>query len=155
VASPKWLTSVEMKAWLGFVTSSADLLRAIEKDLEPFGLDGGDYQLLAMLSEAPNHRLKMCDLASVLRLSRSGLTRRMEGVMKAKYVDRVRDETDGRAAFALLTPKGFDLLKRVAPEHLKSVRRLMIDQLTNAEVKAIGSAFAKIGKTLRGDTEAR
>jgi DNA-binding MarR family transcriptional regulator len=155
VASPKWLTPVEMKAWLGFVTSSADLLRAIEKDLEPFGLDGGDYQLLAMLSEAPDHRLKMCDLASVLRLSRSGLTRRMEGVVKAKYVARVRDETDGRAAFALLTPKGFDLLKRVAPEHLKSVRRLMIDQLTNAEVKAIGSAFAKIGKTLRGDTEAR
>ena len=144
-----------MKAWLGFVTSSADLLRAIEKDLEPFGLDGGDYQLLAMLSEAPDHRLKMCDLASVLRLSRSGLTRRMEGVVKAKYVARGRYETDGRAAFALLTPKGFDLLKRVAPEHLKSVRRLMIDQLTNAEVKAIGSAFAKIGKTLRGDTEAR
>lgn len=97
----------------------------------------------------------MCDLASVLRLSRSGLTRRMEGVVKARYVARVRDETDGRAAFALLTPKGFDVLKRVAPEHLKSVRRLMIDQLTNAEVKAIGSAFTKIGKTLRGDIEAR
>lgn len=71
--------------------------------------------------------------------------------MKAKYVVRVRDETDGRAAFAQLTPKGFELLKRAAPEHLKSVRRLMIDQLTDAEVKAIGSAFAKIGKTLRDE----
>lgn len=151
MASPKWLTPAEMKAWRGFISSSTDLVRAIEKDLEPFGLDGGDYQLLAMLSDAPGHRMKMCDLASVLRLSRSGLTRRMEGVVKAKYVARVRDETDGRAAFAQLTPQGFELLKRAAPEHLKSVRRLMIDQLTDAEVKAIGSAFAKIGKTLRDE----
>lgn len=151
MASPKWLTPAEMKAWRGFISSSTDLVRAIEKDLEPFGLDGGDYQLLAMLSDAPGHRMKMCDLASVLRLSRSGLTRRMEGVVKAKYVARVRDETDGRSAFAQLTPQGFELLKRAAPEHLKSVRRLMIDQLTDAEVKAIGSAFAKIGKTLRDE----
>jgi len=151
MASPKWLTPTEMKAWLGFITSSADLVRAIEKDLEPFGLDGGDYQLLAMLSDAADHRMKMCDLASVLRLSRSGLTRRMEGVVKAKYVARVRDEADGRAAFALLTPKGFDLLKRAAPVHLKSVRRLMIDQLTDTEVQAMGSAFAKINKTLRDE----
>ena len=151
MALPKWLTPAEMKAWRGFISSSTDLVRAIEKDLEPFGLDGGDYQLLAMLSDAPGHRMKMCDLASVLRLSRSGLTRRMEGVVKAKYVARVRDETDGRAAFAQLTPQGFELLKRAAPEHLKSVRRLMIDQLTDAEVKAIGSAFAKIGKTLRDE----
>lgn len=151
MASPKWLTPAEMKAWRGFISSSTDLVRAIEKDLEPFGLDGGDYQLLAMLSDAPGHRMKMCDLASVLRLSRSGLTRRMEGVVKAKYVARVRDETDGRAAFAQLTSQGFELLKRAAPEHLKSVRRLMIDQLTDAEVKAIGSAFAKIGKTLRDE----
>jgi DNA-binding MarR family transcriptional regulator len=151
MASPKWLTPAEMKAWRGFIATSADLVRAIEKDLEPFGLDGGDYQLLAMLSDAADHRMKMCDLASVLRLSRSGLTRRMEGVVKAKYVARVRDEADGRAAFALLTPKGFDLLKRAAPVHLKSVRRLMIDQLTDAEVKAMGSAFAKINKTLRDE----
>ena len=151
MASPKWLTPAEMQAWRGFISSSTDLVRAIEKDLEPFGLDGGDYQLLAMLSDAPGHRMKMCDLASVLRLSRSGLTRRMEGVVKAKYVARVRDEADGRAAFAQLTAKGFDLLKKAAPEHLKSVRRLMIDQLTEAEVKAIGSAFAKIGKTLRDE----
>ncbi|MEY2780195.1 MAG: hypothetical protein RL623_1375, partial [Actinomycetota bacterium] len=52
-----------MRAWLGFVTNASDLLRSIERDLEPFGLDGGDYQLLAMLSDTPEHRMKMCDLA--------------------------------------------------------------------------------------------
>ena len=149
MANAKWLTDAEMRAWLGFVTNASDLLRSIERDLEPFGLDGGDYQLLAMLSDAPEHRMKMCDLAEILRLSRGGLTRRMEGVVSAKFVERVRDETDGRAAFAHLTPKGFAFLKKVAPHHVKSVRDQMIDLLSDSEIKALGTAFAKIGSHLR------
>ena len=138
-----------MKAWLGFVTNASELLRSIERDLEPFGLDGGDYQLLAMLSDAPEHRMKMCELADTLRLSRGGLTRRMEGVVAAKFVERVRDEVDGRAAFAHLTAKGFSFLKKVAPHHVKSVRGQMIDLLNESEIKALGTAFAKIGEHLR------
>ncbi|MEY3700020.1 MAG: hypothetical protein RIT16_380 [Actinomycetota bacterium] len=149
MANAKWLNDAEMRAWLGFVTNASDLLRSIERDLEPFGLDGGDYQLLAMLSDAPEHRMKMCDLAEILRLSRGGLTRRMEGVVSAKFVERVRDETDGRAAFAHLTPKGFAFLKKVAPHHVKSVRGQMIDLLSDSEIKALGTAFAKIGSHLR------
>jgi DNA-binding MarR family transcriptional regulator len=149
VANAKWLNDAEMRAWLGFVTNASDLLRSIERDLEPFGLDGGDYQLLAMLSDTPEHRMKMCDLAEILRLSRGGLTRRMEGVVSAKFVERIRDETDGRAAFAHLTPKGFAFLKKVAPHHVKSVRGQMIDLLSDSEIKALGTAFAKIGSHLR------
>lgn len=144
----KWLSPAEMAAWRTFIETSGDLLRAIEKDLAPFGLDRGDYQLLAMLSEAPEQRLRMCDLADSLRLTRSGLTRRMDGVLKKKLVSRVQSEEDGRAAYASLTPKGFELLKQVAPEHLESVRRLMIDLLSPAEIKAIASAFSKISKNL-------
>ena len=144
----KWLTPAEMAAWRTYIETSGDLLRAIEKDLAPFGLDRGDYQLLAMLSEAPEQRLRMCDLADSLRLTRSGLTRRMDGVLKKKLVTRVQSEDDGRAAYASLTPKGLELLKQVAPEHLESVRRLMIDLLSPSEIKAIASAFGKISKNL-------
>lgn len=144
----KWLTPAEMAAWRTYIETSGDLLRAIEKDLAPFGLDRGDYQLLAMLSEAPEQRLLMCDLADSLRLTRSGLTRRMDGVLKKKLVTRVQSEEDGRAAYASLTPKGLELLKQAAPEHLESVRRLMIDLLSPSEIKAIASAFSKISKNL-------
>ncbi len=112
MTKPNWLNSVEMKAWRGFVSTSSDLLNLIARDLEPFGIDGGDYQLLAMLSEAPDQKLKMCDLAERLRLSRSGLTRRMDGVLKAKFVAQVRDNQDGRVVFAHLTKKGFDFIKK-------------------------------------------
>ena len=146
--APKWLTPAEMAAWRTFIETSGDLLRAIEKGLAPFGLDRGDYQLLAMLSEAPDQRLRMCDLADSLRLTRSGLTRRMDGVLKKKLVSRVQSEEDGRVAFASLTPKGMELLKQAAPEHLESVRRLMIDLLSPSEIKAIATAFGKISKNL-------
>ena len=149
MASPKWLNDAEMKAWRGFVTTSPDLMNAIERDLGVFGLDAGDYQLLAMLSEATDHRLKMCDLADTLRLSRSGLTRRMDGVVKAKYVERIQDKDDRRVSFAHLTTKGYEFLKKVAPLHLKDVRSRMIDLLNDSEIKAIGSAFAKINAHLR------
>ena len=138
-----------MKAWRGFVSTSSDLLNLIARDLEPFGIDGGDYQLLAMLSEAPDQKLKMCDLAERLRLSRSGLTRRIDGVLKAKYVAQVRDNKDGRVVFAHLTKKGFDFIKKVAPHHLESVRRRMIDLLSVAELKAFGSGFEKISKNVK------
>ena len=149
MTNPNWLNSAEMKAWRGFVGTSSDLLNLIARDLEPFGIDGGDYQLLAMLSEAPDQKLKMCDLAERLRLSRSGLTRRMDGVLKAKYVAQVRDNQDGRVVFAHLTKKGFDFIKKVAPHHLESVRRRMIDLLSVAELKAFGSGFEKISKNVK------
>lgn len=149
MASPRWLNDVEMKAWRGFVTTSPDLMNAIERDLGVFGLDAGDYQLLAMLSEAPDHRLKMCDLADTLRLSRSGLTRRMDGVVKAKYVERIQDKNDRRVSFAHLTTRGYEFLKKIAPLHLKDVRSRMIDLLNESEIKALGSAFAKINAHLR------
>ena len=152
MAATKWLDVDEMKAWRAYITTSVDLMRALEEDLRPFSLNAGDYQLLAMLSEASDRRLKMCDLADQLRLSRSGLTRRMEGVLSHGWVERVQDNVDRRAVYAKLTIKGCNLLRKVAPIHLASVRRLMIDHLSHAEIRAIGNAFSKISAELRKTT---
>ncbi|MFM8529283.1 MAG: MarR family winged helix-turn-helix transcriptional regulator [Ilumatobacteraceae bacterium] len=148
MAAPKWLENDEMRAWRSYITTSVDLMKALEDDVRPFGLTMGDYQLLAMISEAPDRRLRMCDLADQLRLSRSGLTRRMEGVLSNAWVARVQDDTDRRVAHAELTTKGWNLLRKVAPIHLASVRRLMIDHLSRAEIKAIGNAFTKISAAI-------
>ena len=141
----RWLAEKELRAWRGFVLNARDMLLDIESDLVEFGIDGGDYQLLAMLSESPDKRLKLCDLASTLRLSRGGLTRRMQGVTKKGFVKRVRDEADGRSAYAELTPKGWEFLRRVAPHHVASVRKRFVDRLSATELAAIATAFEKLG----------
>jgi len=144
MADVRWLDPDEMRAWRLYITTSVDLMKALEADVSPFGIDMGDYQLLAMISEAPDSRLRLCDLADQLRLSRGGLTRRMSGVVTSGLVRRRQDSGDGRVTFAELTPAGWRLLRKIAPIHLRSVRRLMIDNLTRAEIVAVGSAFAKI-----------
>lgn len=147
----KWLSPQEMEAWLAFIETTGDLMKAIERDLAQYGLDRGDYQLLAILSESEDQQMRMCDLADRLRLTRSGLTRRMEGVLKKKLVTRIQSTEDGRVAFAQLTTKGFELLKTAAPHHLESVRSLMIDQLSTAEIKAFASGFSKIASNLAAE----
>ena len=148
MAVPKWLDPDEMRAWRSYITTSVDLMKALEEDVRPFGLTMGDYQLLAMISESPERRLRMCDLAEQLRLSRSGLTRRMDGVLTNAWVARVQDDADRRVAYAELTTKGWNLLRKVAPIHLASVRRLMIDHLSRTEIRAIGNAFTRISGAL-------
>ena len=148
MAVPKWLDPDEMRAWRSYITTSVDLMKALEEDVRPYGLTMGDYQLLAMISEAPERRLRMCDLAEQLRLSRSGLTRRMDGVLTNAWVARVQDDADRRVAYAELTTKGWNLLRKVAPIHLASVRRLMIDHLSRTEIRAIGNAFTRISGAL-------
>jgi DNA-binding MarR family transcriptional regulator len=147
----KWLSPQEMEAWLAFIETTGDLMKAIERDLAQYGLDRGDYQLLAILSESDDQQMRMCDLADRLRLTRSGLTRRMEGVLKKKLVSRIQSTEDGRVAFAQLTTKGFDLLKTAAPHHLESVRSLMIDLLSPAEIKAFATGFNKISANLSAE----
>ena len=147
----QWLSPQEMAAWRAFLAASSDLGRVVDKDLDEFDLDGGDYQLLAMVSESPDQRIRMCDLADMLRLTRSGLTRRMDGVVKKKLISRVQSTEDGRVAYAQMTPKGMEVLKAVAPIHLQTVRRVIFDHLTPAEVKAMASGLGKVAQQLESE----
>jgi DNA-binding MarR family transcriptional regulator len=147
----QWLTPQEMTAWRAFIAVSNDMWRIVDRDLAKHDLDSGDFQLLAMVSESPDQRIRLCDLADELRLTRSGLTRRMEGVLKKKLVARVQSTEDGRVAYAQMTPKGIDALKVIAPEHLETVRRTMFNHLSAAEVKAIASGLSKVAEHLESE----
>ena len=147
----KWLTPQEMTAWRGFIAVSNDLWRIVDRDLAQHDLDSGDFQLLAMVSESPEQRIRLCDLADQLRLTRSGLTRRMDGVLKKKLVARVQSTEDGRVAYAQMTTKGMDLLKVVAPQHLETVRRIMFNHLSATEVKAMATGLSKVAEHLESE----
>jgi len=83
----------------------------------------------------------MCDLADMLNLSPSGITRRLDGLVKAGFVARERSTADGRVMLGVLTPKGFEKLQTVAPLHVESVRENFIDRLTPGQIDGIGEIF--------------
>jgi DNA-binding MarR family transcriptional regulator len=139
---PQWLDDEEMRAWRGLVEAYADLQAALETDLESgFGIDGGDYGVLVNLSEAPDQRLRMCDLASRLHLSPSGLTRRLDGLVKAGYVAREPSEQDRRVTLAVLTDAGRATLEAAAPVHVAGVRAHFVDHLSRTQLRQLGGAF--------------
>lgn len=145
----RWLNDSEMRAWRGYIESMAHLMGAFEDDLVDHGLTMGDYEVLAYLSEAPEQKMRMCDLADALRLTASGLTRRLDGLVRMGAVSREASSSDRRVMFATLTDAGRDLLLRAAPDHLESVRRHFIDLLTTEQVQAMGDAFDTLRTHLR------
>ena len=138
----RWLDADEMRAWRGLVESFSDLRAGLDADLaEAFGLDEGDYGVLVNLSEAPGHRMRMCDLAERLHLSPSGLTRRLDGLVAGGLVGREPSPTDRRVSLAVLTDAGMATLTRAAPVHVAGVRRRFLDRLTREQIRVLGDAF--------------
>jgi DNA-binding MarR family transcriptional regulator len=133
-----------MAAWRTYIETYGDLIAAIERDLGEHRLTLGDYQVFVYLSEAQEHSMRMCDLADVLQLSPSGLTRRLDGLVKAGYVTREPSVDDRRVMLATLTPEGFSALERAAPDHVASVRRHLFDHLDSDQVDALTSIFRSI-----------
>jgi DNA-binding MarR family transcriptional regulator len=144
----KWLTPNEMVAWRTYIETYADLVAAIERDLAEHDLTLGDYQVLVYLSEADARSMRMCDLAERLQLSPSGLTRRLDGLVRAGMVTRQPSIEDRRVMKAMLTEHGFETLRTAAPDHVDSVRRHIFDHLDDDQVDALASIFAAIGKGL-------
>lgn len=144
-----------MRTWLAFVETQGDLMTALEHDLAVTGLTLGDYQVFVYLSDAEDDSMKMCDLAEVLQLSPSGLTRRLDGLVKAGWVERRPSETDRRVMHAVLTDAGRDQLEAAAPLHVESVRARMIDLLDRDELHAVARAFGKIRAALDAERDAK
>ena len=144
----RWLSELELRAWRSYVETQSDLQTAIEADLQPTGLNLGDYQVLVFLSEADGRRMRMCDLAEVLQLSPSGLTRRLDGLVRKGLVERVGSDLDRRVMLAVLTPHGLAELEAAAPTHVDSVRARLVDLLDTTELEALDRIFTKVRSAL-------
>lgn len=151
----KWLTPSEMRAWRGFIEVVGRLNIDLEADLARHRLTMGDYQVLVYLSENEDHSMRMCDLADMLNLSPSGLTRRLDGLVKHGLVSRERSERDRRVMLGVLTDKGFEKLKAVAPEHVASVRERFINRLSPKQIEEIGEIFETLRPQCSDDETAR
>jgi DNA-binding MarR family transcriptional regulator len=141
----RWLNDVEMRAWRSFIETFGDLSNALEADLErDEGISLGDYQVLVFLSEAPERRMRMCDLAAQLHLSPSGLTRRLDGLVREGMVARQPSAEDRRVLLAVLTDAGFERIAQAAPAHVESVRRRLLDALTREQTEQLGDILVAV-----------
>lgn len=125
-----WLDQGEQEVWRRLLAAEARLRDRLDRDLrEGHGLSLGDYDVLVHLSEAPGRCLRMSELADRLLLSRSGLTRRVDGLVREGWVARRACPDDRRGSLAELTDLGFEVLRHAAVTHVAGVRRYLVDAL--------------------------
>ena len=143
--APDWLDDEEMAAWRAFVDASAAVMARTEADLvASHGLSSGEYGVLARLSETPDGGTRMCDLAAAMHLSPSGLTRRIDAMVRSGLVAREPSPEDRRVMLAVLTPAGRELLEAAAPDHVASVRRHFVGRLSRAQLTALTDALPSL-----------
>jgi DNA-binding MarR family transcriptional regulator len=147
----RWLSPNEMRAWRNYIETIGALQAALEADMQPHGLTMGDYEVLVRLSEADGRRMRMCDLASELRLSPSGLTRRLDGLVRGGLVDRHSCAADRRVMYAHLTDDGLDKLQAAAPDHVRGVREHLLSRLTAEQTVQMGDIFEIVRAGLTAD----
>ena len=147
--TPRWLNPAEMKAWRPYIVASRRLLEALDADLQAHDLSMSDYEILAQLSDAPERRMRMAELADIAMLSRSRLSHRIKVMEKAGWVIRQACPVDKRGSFAVMTPKGWKAIVSAAPDHVQSVRERFIDHLTKSDQSALADIFEKVGESLR------
>jgi DNA-binding MarR family transcriptional regulator len=145
----RWLSADEQQAWRATVHLSQLLMRQLDRDLNAHGLNAHDYEILVELSEAPDHRLRMTELADATSQSRSRLSHQISRMEKRGLVRRDDCEGDKRGTFAVLTADGMETIRRVAPDHVENVRRHFIDRLSPRQLEEITDAFGPIVEYLR------
>ena len=146
---PNWLSDEEQQAWRATVHLSQLLMRQLDRDLNVHGLSGHDYEILVNLSEAPDNRLRMTDLADATSQSRSRLSHQISRMEARDLVRREECQGDKRGTFAVLTAAGMAAIERAAPSHVENVRRHFVDRLTPGQLEEIRVAFQPIVEYLR------
>ena len=141
MADVRWLNEREERAWraLQFMQMrlEAELARQLSADS---GLSYPDYLVLVALTDRPEGRMRLYELAEILGWEKSRLSHHIARMTDRSLVKKERCDADRRGAFVVVTRKGRREIEAAAPGHVAAVRRLFVDQLTTSQLDTIGDA---------------
>jgi DNA-binding MarR family transcriptional regulator len=141
----QWLTDDEQRAWRGVVQMTSRLDARLNRELQQSsGLSLADYDVLVLLTEAPDGRLRMFELVDDLQWEQSRLSHHVARMQRRGLVAREECTTDKRGAFVVLTAAGRDAIEKAAPGHVDLVRRLVFDGLSKEQVAMLESFVTQV-----------
>ncbi|MGZ4446001.1 MAG: MarR family winged helix-turn-helix transcriptional regulator [Nocardioides sp.] len=144
-----WLDSDQQRSWRGLVMGTTLLFDRLDDDLRRhFDLSLVEYEILVRLSEREDHRLRMAHLADALAHSRSRVTHTVARMEKAGLVERTTSPEDGRGVVAVMTERGFALLKRASRVHVNGVRDHLVDLADPDDFAALGRVMNAVADHL-------
>lgn len=146
----RWLNDDEQRAWRAWIEASNLLNHRLSADLQrQHDITLADYEILVQLSEHPERRMRMSELADATLSSRSRLSHQVDRLVKRGFVERQECELDKRGSFAALTDQGWQAIVTAAPDHVSSVREHLVDVLGPKDFAALGAACDRITSNLQ------
>ena len=131
--------------WRTFLAAYAATIERIERDLAEEGLMPLSwYDVLLVLYEAPERRLRMHELARAILVTRGGLTRLVSRIEKAGLLHREPDPADGRGLYAVLTEEGLEALRRTWPTYARGIAEHFGKHLNDEEVEVLDRALRRV-----------
>jgi DNA-binding MarR family transcriptional regulator len=139
------LEQSRLGAWRSFLTAHAALINQIERELLEAGVVPLSwYDVLFALYDASGQRLRMNELASAIVLSRSGLTRLVDRLEAEGLLTRERSASDRRGAFAVLTEKGLEAMRKAWPVYAKGIEEHFARYLSDEEARILTEVFQRM-----------
>jgi DNA-binding MarR family transcriptional regulator len=140
-----WLTEQEEHLWRGWLKLNTELASKLQRELqEDAGLSMPDFEVLVHLTDNPDGRVRVTDLAGLLQWERSRVSHHIKRMELRGLVERMECSEDGRGAFVVITAQGRAAIETAAPGHVMAVRRLMFDALSNEEKAALAAVIDKL-----------
>ncbi len=134
-----------LAAWRTFLVAHARLTRLLDDELQAeHHLSLAEYDALLQLAEADGRRLRMNQLADLVVLSRSGITRLIDRLEVDGLVERTACVTDARGAEAVLTDKGLARLRAAARTHLRGIDTHFLAHVERDELAAIERSLGRV-----------
>jgi DNA-binding MarR family transcriptional regulator len=143
--SARQLDGAGLEAWRAYLQSHATILRELDAELDAeHGMTTRDYEVLLYLAQAPDRRLPMTSLAASTMLTRSGITRLVDGLVAQGLIERVGCNEDGRISYARLTDDGLAKLRDAGRTHVESIRRLFLEHFSEQEIDQLASLLGRL-----------
>ena len=134
-AKTRWLDEDEQATWQAYLGATRLLEETLDRQLQnEAGMPHTYYGILAELSGAPDERMRMSDLARIVRASPSRMTHAITSLERKGWVRREQCPTDRRGQLAVLEPAGRTILEEKAPGHVAEVRARLFDRLSPTQV---------------------
>ena len=139
------LQGTALDAWRSYLTSHATILRGLDAELvAEHGLTTRDYEVLLYLGQAPERQLAMSELAERTMLTRSGITRLIDGLVAAGLIERVACPRDARVSYARLTEEGLEKIRAAGESHAEGIHRLFLAHFSEEEVTELASLLGRL-----------
>jgi DNA-binding MarR family transcriptional regulator len=135
----------DFTSWIAFLRAHSAITRDLNADLmTEHDLTLSDYEVLFRLSNAEDKRMRRVDLAESVLLTASGITRLLEGLERAGFVEKAVCETDARVSYAQLTEVGQRKFAAARETHLRGVHELFVGRYSDDELESLAELLSRL-----------